>query len=146
MDTTATTIIIALAIAWAIQYALSFWQMRRFYRRIAELRRYGKVSIGMAGSAWRGRQYAVLVVDANQRIVQVEQLSGWTIWATLKPVRGLDGRPLSDLSDDGQKLPVSPKLLLALRNAASYIKDVGPTPAAIAKGDESTLQRSIAAN
>ena len=146
MDSTATTLIVGLAIAWAIQYALSFWQMRRFYRRIAQLRRNGSVSIGMAGSAWRGRQYAVLVVDANRRIVQVEQLSGWTIWATLKPVRGLEGRPLSDLSDDDQELPVSPKLLLALRNAAGYIKDVNPGAGAVARGDEGTLQRSVAAN
>ena len=122
MDATATTIIVGLAAAWALQYVLTFWQMRRFYARIAQLRRYGKVSIGVEGSAWKGRQYAVLVVDVNQRIVRAEQLSGWTVLAALKPISGLNGRPMSDLFDDDLELPVSRKLLLALRNAAGYLK------------------------
>src|SRR5438270_6830303 len=106
MDQTATTIIVGLAIAWALQYGLAFWQMQRFYKRVAELRRRGQVSIGVAGSAWRRRQYAVLVVDASHHIVRVAQLSGWTIFATLKPVAGLDGRPMSVLTEEGADLPI----------------------------------------
>jgi DNA-binding transcriptional regulator of glucitol operon len=139
-------VIVGLAIAWTIQYALAFWQMRRFYRRVAEFRRYGKVSIGVAGSAWRRRQYAVLVVDASQRIVHVEQLSGWTILAILKPVPGLDGRPLSAVFNDDLELPVSHKLLLALRNAATYIRDAALKPAAVAHVDESPMESSLTAS
>lgn len=123
MNQTATTIIIALAVAWTIQYVLAFFQMKRYYSRIAQLRRLGTVSTGIAGSSWRRRQYAVLVVDVNHRIVHVEELSGWTVFASLKPVKGLDGRPMSDLTDDSITLPVSNKLLLALRNAVTYIQD-----------------------
>lgn len=129
MDATATVIIVGLALGWAVQYGLAFWQMRRFYRRVAELRREGLVSIGVAGSSWRRRQYAVLVVDASQHIVRAAQLSGWTIFAALKPVEGLDGLPLSALFDNDAGLPAKPKLLLALRNAASYIKNAAPKPA-----------------
>jgi glucitol operon activator protein len=145
MDATATTIIVGLALAWAIQYVLTFWQMRRFYARIAQLRRYGKVSIGVAGSAWKRRQYAVLVVDVNHRIVRAEQLSGWTVLATLKPIAGLNGRPMSDLFDDEVELPVSEKLLLALRNAAGYIKDAQnrKQPASV---EENQLSSSVIAN
>ena len=122
---TASILIVGLAIAWSLQYVLAFWQMRRYYRRLAELRKKGLVSIGMAGSAWRRRQYAVLVVDKrNQdRIVCVEQLSGWTVMATLKPVPGFEGRPVSDLLDDTIQLPVSPKLLLALRDACKHLRE-----------------------
>ena len=63
------------------------------------------------------------VVDASHRIVRVAQLSGWTIFATLKPVAGLDGRPMSVLFDEAADLPVSNKLRLALRNAATFVKD-----------------------
>ena len=145
MDPTATVIIAGLAIAWAIQYALAFWQMRRFYRRVAELRRLGLVSIGVEGSSWRGRQYAVLVVDASHRVMRVEQLSGWTIFATLKPVLGLEGRPMSALFDDGANLPVSKKLLLALRNAASYIKKAAKKSEPKTQAVENTLERSAVA-
>lgn len=145
MDRTATFIVIGLALAWGIQYVFAFFQMRRYYGRIAELRRKGKVSTGVAGSSWRRRQYAVLVVDANDRIVHVEELSGWTVFAALKPVRGLDGRPLSDLDDESLKLPVSDKLLLALRNAASYFKEAANKAQAAAPGEDNSLEPSAAA-
>ena len=122
MFETATFIILALAIGWMIQYGFAYFQLRRFYRRISVLRKDGIVSIGLAGSAWRGRQYAVLVVDKEHRIQHAEQLSGWTILAELKPIEGLTGRPLSDLLDDSVELPVTPKQLLALRNAVGYIE------------------------
>jgi DNA-binding transcriptional regulator of glucitol operon len=119
---TGSVIILSLVIMWVLQYALAFWQMRRYYGRIAELRREGQVWVGMAGSAWRRRQYAVVVVSPDNRIVRVEQLSGWTVLATLKPVRGLEGRPLNDLLDDSLQLPVSKKLLLALRDAVKHMQ------------------------
>ncbi len=125
MDSNLAYVGFALGIAWTLQYIFSFWQMRRYYTRIAQLRRKGIVSVGMAGSAWRRRQYAVLVVEKldRDRIVCVEQLSGWTVMAALKPVPGLEGRPVSDLLDDAIKLPVSPKLLLALRDAVKHLQE-----------------------
>lgn len=146
MDQTATLIILGLALAWGIQYALAFYQLRRYHRRVAALRRSGVVATGVAGSSWRRRQYAVLVVDANNRIVHVEELSGWTVFAALRPVKGLDGRPMSDLDDETLNLPVSDKLLLALRNAASYIKDAAAKKAQAAPPiEDSPLEPSAAA-
>jgi DNA-binding transcriptional regulator of glucitol operon len=121
MDNPWSIIILALAITWGIQYALAYWQLKRFYRRVSELRRLGTVSVGKAGSAWRRRVYTVLVVDRDRIIQHVEQLSGWTVLANLKPLPGLEGHPMSDLFDDSLVLPVSPKQLLALRNAAEFI-------------------------
>ncbi len=125
-----SVIIIVLVLAWVIQYLLSFWQLRRFYKRIHELRHYGSVWIGREGSAWKGRQYAVLVVNKEKMITKVEQFSGWTVLAALKPVAGLEGRPISDLLDDSIELPVSKKMLLALRNAVKYIKETEERAAA----------------
>lgn len=122
MTATGTTIALLLAFMWALQYALSFWQMRRYYGRLSELRREGLVWVGMAGSAWRRRQYVALVVSPEQRIVRVEQLSGWTVLATLKPLPGLEGRPVSDLTDDSLALPVTPKQLAALRDAVKHMQ------------------------
>lgn len=122
MTATGTTIALLLAFMWTLQYVLSFWQMRRYYRRLAELRRSGLVWVGMAGSAWRRRQYVALVVSPDQRIVRVEQLSGWTVLANLKPLPGLEGRPVSDIEDDEQVLPVSPKQRAALRDAVTHMR------------------------
>ena len=116
-------VFIALAVAWCLQLYLSYFQMRRFYGRVSELRRMynGITSIGMEGSAWKRRQYAVIVADKDKRILAVEQLSGWTILAKLQPVKGLDGLTFDDLFDDSKMLPVNQKLLLAMRNAAQHI-------------------------
>ncbi len=122
MDSTGTLIALLLAAMWILQYVLSFYQMRRYYKRLADLRREGLVWVGMAGSAWRRRQYVALVVSPDQRIVRVEELSGWTVLATLKPLPGLEGRPVSDLSDDSVALPVSKKQLAALRDAVKHMQ------------------------
>ena len=121
MLTTGSFLIIALALAWFVQLGLSYYQMRRFYRRIGQLRPRGRVSIGKAGSAWRRRQYAVLVVDKEHRIVHVEEISGWTVLAALKPVAGVAGHSLQDLFDEHIPLPVSPKLRLAMQSAATFL-------------------------
>lgn len=142
MFSTGTVVILMLAAMWALQYALSFWQMRRYYTRLAELRREGTVWVGLAGSAWKRRQYAVLVVDRDNRIVRVEQLSGWTVLAALKPVPGLEGRPVSDLTDDTLQLPVSDKLLLALRDAVKHMQAYAKKKAAEAQADNSALAAS----
>jgi DNA-binding transcriptional regulator of glucitol operon len=123
MTSTGSAIIILLAIAWLLQFALSYLQMRRFYGRIKQLNKSGSVWIGMEGSAWKRRHYVALVVDKNNIIQRAEELQGWTVLAKLKPVIGLEGRPISDIKDDSIELPVKPKLLLALRNAVKHIED-----------------------
>ncbi len=117
-----TIIIIAFVVFWFIQYLLTMWQIKRYNARLVQLRKLGLVSVGKAGSAWRRRVYGVLVVDKRDRIVHVEQLSGWTVFAQLKPVAGLDGRALSDITNDRVSLPVAPKLRLALIDAVGYIE------------------------
>lgn len=125
MNSTVTTIVLGLAAAWLLQLFFSYFQMRRFYRRIGELRRGGNlVSIGMSGSAWRRRQYAVLVVDpATNQVRHLEQLSGWTVLAGLRPVPGLQGKTLDELLAEDVTWPphIGRKLAAAVRNAAQHI-------------------------
>lgn len=130
MVETGTAIIFMLATAWLIQFGFSYVQIRRFYGRVKQLNKYGAVWIGMAGSAWKRRQYVALVVNKENIIQRAEQLSGWTIFASLKPVQGLDGRPISDLMDDTINLPVKGKLLLAFRNAVEHIQNAAERKAA----------------
>lgn len=115
-------IVISLAVAWLLQYGLAFLQLKRFYKRLYQLRRFGSVWVGKYGSAWKGRTFAILVVTKDRHISRVEQFSGWTVLANLKPIEGLEGRPIADLTNDSIQLPVSHKLLLALRSAVSFIE------------------------
>jgi|YNPMSStandDraft_2_1061718.scaffolds.fasta_scaffold05041_7 DNA-binding transcriptional regulator of glucitol operon len=125
IDVSATMIILGLATAWFMQLLLSYFQLRRFYGRVNQLRKSGNfVSIGVSGSAWKGRQYAILVVDPQTDVIrQSEQLSGWTVLANLKPLHGLEGMTLQELLDEEKTLPhhINRKLVLALRDAAKHI-------------------------
>ena len=114
--------VIGLALMWILQLGLTSWQMRRYYGRIAALRREGVVWVGLSGSAWRRRVYAVVVVNPEQRVVRVEQLSGWTVLAKLKEVPGLAGRSVDELADDNVSLPVNNKLRAALKNAVELMR------------------------
>lgn len=140
-------IFIALALAWCLQLYLSYYQMRQFYGRVSELRRKynGTTSIGMEGSAWKRRQYAVIVVDKEKRILAVEQLSGWTVMAKLQPVKGLAGLTFAELFDDAKTLPVNKKLLLAIRNAAQHIIKAEADEKENAEVQENELEENAAA-
>ena len=144
-DETGTKIILALAAGWFLQYCLAFIQLRRFYKRVSELRRLGTTSIGKEGSAWRRRVYTVLVVDKNHIIQHIEELSGWTFMATLKPLPGLEGRPMSDLFDESLALPVKRKQLMALRNAASFILEAEERKKERQKAQEEQAQGAMEA-
>lgn len=133
MKDTASFIIVLLAITWAVQYALAFMQLRRFYKRVHQLGKYGSVWIGKHGSAWKGREFAVVAVNKARIITHVEKFSGWTVMAKLVPVEGLDGRPISDIMDDSIHLPVSKRFLLALRNAVQFIQEADQRAAAKAQ-------------
>lgn len=114
-------IILALAVGWIVQYVFTYFQLKRFYHRLNNLKRLGTVSVGKEGTVWRKRVYAVLVVDENKQIKRVEQLSGWTTFASLSYLPGLEGYHLEDLFDDTLTFPGTQKQLLALQNAAKYI-------------------------
>ena len=116
-------VLLLLAAAWLAQLALSLLQTRRFYRRVAELRRGSHASaIGVAGNNWRRKLYAVLVVDEHYRITAAEKLSGFTVFAGLRPVEALRGLELERIEDATPVDGIPQKLWSAFGNAAEYIR------------------------
>lgn len=116
---TGTILIILLAAAWLAQLGLSLWQTRRFYRRVSALRRHGIVSIGLSGSNWRGKTYAILAIDEDDVIRRAEQLSGFTVFAVPKRVPSLEGHPLSSLLESDRRVfGLTKKAYEACSNAA----------------------------
>src|SRR5437762_11812311 len=126
MNTIQTLAIVAL-LAWLLQMALAYRQARVFYRRITTLRKMGRCATGLAGGRYRGRTYVALVANPRTRvIVKAEQLRGFTVFASLKPIPQLEGRSLDDLLAD----PAPPLLnelpapvVEAARSAASAIQE-----------------------
>ncbi len=119
----AVIIFIALIVGWLIQLAFSYFQTKRFHDRLTVLKRRGqRTAVGFAGSNWRRKVYAVLVVDDLDNIVCAEQLSGWTVFAKLKPVDALVGLPVEALSED-RAGNIPEKIWRACQNAAGYLAE-----------------------
>lgn len=89
--------LVVLGLAWVLQLFLSIGQMRRFYRRVAELKRLGRTAVGVGGGTYRGRAYAVVVADPTGRVLTVEVMSGISVFAGLKPLREVTGWNLQAL-------------------------------------------------
>lgn len=110
---------------WFIQIALSYRQARLFYKRMSSLRKHGLCATGLAGGHYRGRVYVVLVVDPTTlTVIIAEQLRGFTVFATLKPVEQLVGLSLETLTSP--EIPsiegVPPKVMQAAHSAAASIQ------------------------
>ncbi|MBG0786465.1 MAG: transcriptional regulator [Anaerolineaceae bacterium] len=119
-------IFLVLALSYALQLFLTGYQAKRYYRRMRELRKNGIPSVGIAGSKWSGRTFAVLVADNDLNIVNAEVLSGYTIFANLKPVDQLLGHNIRDLLDQDNTFDLKKKILAAFRNSAEhYVNEEG---------------------
>jgi DNA-binding transcriptional regulator of glucitol operon len=117
-------LLLALAAVWALQLVLSLFQSKRFHRKVFELRKEGdKASVGMAGTNWKRKVYAVLVVDEDRETVHAHKLDGFTVFANLEPVPELVGLPMARLEKSEPVSGVTRKVWTAFQNAAGYIRD-----------------------
>ena len=126
MDSGTVTVLVALVVAWAVQIALSSHQMRRYHRRSQQLRRLGThMATGVAGTMYRRKVYACLVVDAGgdrRQVVAAEQLSGWTVAARLRPVPQLVGLDLDLVGKGDPPAGVTAKQWAAFDHSADFIR------------------------
>lgn len=125
---------IALGVMWLLQFGLSFMQMRRYYGRIAKLRKTGLTATGMSGNRVRTRTYVVLVLDEGLNVKTAEQLSGITVFASLKPIKQMIGLHVDDIWAGGE-IPkgVGKNVWGAACAAAQYLRDHLDKPVEVGK-------------
>jgi DNA-binding transcriptional regulator of glucitol operon len=122
-------IFLVVAAAWALQFLFSYTQLQRFHRRIAELRRLGRTSVGKHGDRLRGRVYAAVVIDAQERVQRVELLQGWTVLAKLRPTSAIDGMSLATiLATDTPPSGLTRGQWQAIRHAAGFFHAATSAP------------------
>jgi len=114
---------ILLGLMWLLQLYLTYRQTQRFYGRVRKLRKLGMLAVGVAGGMYRGRVYAVMVVNPETRIItHAEKMSGWTVFAGLKQIKGGTGHLLDDFLDGKVHIPAGQKAVEALKNAGNDIR------------------------
>lgn len=108
-----------LVIMWALQFGLTYFQMRKYTKRLKVIRQDGLTSVGMSGGKYKGRTYGILTVDENNKVIHAEKMAGWTNFSNLRTVPDLVGLTLDQILDEELELPIKNKLLLAFRTAAN---------------------------
>lgn len=122
---------LVIAVLWLAQFAMAWWQLRRFHMRIAELRKTGRTAVGLKGNRLSGRTYAVLTVDTHGIIQSAEVFDGWTIFSQLRPVAWLQGQPMGVLQAAEPRAGIRKAQWEALQHAAGFLeaRPRMPTPA-----------------
>lgn len=111
-------------LAWLVQLALSYRQARLFYKRVSQLKKFGRCATGLSGGRYRGRVYVTLVVHPlTHLVVRAEQLKGWTVFAKLQPVAEFEGHSLDELLSPTAVIEGIPtKVMDAARSAAESLQ------------------------
>lgn len=131
---------LALAAMWLLQFALTYRQMRSFYTRLKLLRKGGLTAVGTNGNRLRGRVYAVLVIDDNDRVVAAEGMNGYTVFAQLQPFSNLVGMALAEVQTMESTLPVPARLRPAFGHAAKSLAEGRMSNALTLVGDAQLRQ------
>jgi DNA-binding transcriptional regulator of glucitol operon len=92
---------------WVAQSFLVFLQARAVTRRISALRQGARVAVGLGRSRIRVRTFVLVSADRADRVVKVESLSGWSVFARPQDMARYAGLPLAELPDivRAQKAP-----------------------------------------
>ena len=123
MDRISVTVVLLLAGAWLLQIYLSSQQMKRFHAKTQEWRRMGSnMAIGLAGTTYRRKTYAVVVTDEEWSVVKAGRLTGFTVAANLKPVDEIIGMALENVGRGDPPAGVNDKTWAALDHAASFLR------------------------
>ncbi len=92
-----SALILFAVIAWLMQIALGWWQIRRFNRAFDQLCQLGTVGVGRSGGRFKPRVVLALAFDARQRVCGSMMMRGLTIFAQPRPLSHLHGLHQQDL-------------------------------------------------
>lgn len=113
-------LILLFCIAFALQYLLTFLQMKSFMRSYRRLRQQGRVAIGKAKGAFHAGAIAMFSIDQSGTILEGSYLQGVTVFARTRTLCGFEGMDVGAIQKtDCEKLHLPKPLTKAVLEAAS---------------------------
>lgn len=109
-------VLIVLGVAYLLQVAMGTLQLRDFANTYGALRRRGKVAIGKRKNALSAGAIALFLIDEEGRIVEGRGMSGLTVAARFKELKGFAGMHIRDIGPETVKR-IPKGLRLAIINA-----------------------------
>lgn len=119
----------ALGVSYLVQVALGVLQMRDFAANYGALRRRGKVAIGKRTNALSAGSIAMFLVDDDGIVREARAMSGLTIVARFKPLKGFEGLDVARLDERAlARLPRGLRLAAANARDNWLVVQRGETP------------------
>ena len=101
-------IVVALGVAYILQMGLAIIQMKSFTVTYGELRRKGKVAIGIKKGAFSSGAIVMHCVDDAGDILDSRRISGVTVFSKFRVLPGFEGKNIRSTSaDDCRRQPKS---------------------------------------
>jgi DNA-binding transcriptional regulator of glucitol operon len=122
---------VLIAVALGLQLVLSTAQAMAFTRAINQLRRHGRVGVGMGGGKWFGRKvYVAVAVDSSGLVVRAIRLRGISQFARARETSRFTGWSPARLASDEEIPGCSRPERAAARQAAQTLDAAGGMPTA----------------
>lgn len=113
-------LIILFCIAFALQYLLTFLQMRSFTDSYRSLRQRGRVAIGKARGAFRAGAIAMFAIDGGGNILEGSYMQGVTVFARVRALKGFEGMDVGTIQkEDCQRMHLPAPITRAVLEASS---------------------------
>lgn len=113
-------LIILFCIAFALQYILTFVQMKSFNASYSRLRRQGRVAIGKSKGFLRAGAIAMFAIDGSGMILDGSYMQGVTVFARFRNLKGFEGTDVGNIQpEDCRKLHLAKPLEKAVLEASS---------------------------
>ncbi len=113
-------LIVLFCVAFALQYLLTFIQMKSFMQSYRSLRQKGRVAIGKTKGAFHAGAIAMFAIDSSGSILEGSYLQGVTVFARVRSLKGFEGMDVGAIRQtDCQKMRLPKPLAKAVLEASS---------------------------
>ena len=115
------------AAAFALQYFLTFVQMKSFTAHYKRLRKMGRVAIGRQKGAVSAGAIVLFAIDDEANILEGSYMQGVTVLARFKKLKGFEGKAVAELTEEDCKSvraakPLTKAVLDASKNYTTIMK------------------------
>jgi DNA-binding transcriptional regulator of glucitol operon len=93
-------IVVILCLAWALQAAFGYIQLRNFNSHYGYMRRRGRVVIGRCKGKISQGAVLLILIDNDCNILEAQRMKGITVLAKMKPLEILKNKNLLTIDQD----------------------------------------------
>ncbi|MBT2572929.1 transcriptional regulator GutM [Bacillus sp. ISL-51] len=125
-----------IALAWLLQSAFGFLQIRHFNQEYAKLRKLGRVVIGKRTARVQAGTVVMFAIDGKNRITAAKKMQGLTVFSRIRQLEGFNGKYFPALTEED--------ISTADRLTQIAIRDALNSYHILSKGGELQQKKSLA--